>query len=223
MSKKYSVFISVLFCLFIFGFGIAQFIVSDAFLDEFQPGLHRHKVHQIAILNRLGQFVTIGRHTVFQFKDLIGVLVDLVLGGSGQANQRRIEIVEDIPVLVVDRPVGLVTDHQIKMAAGEELAMLVLHIVDAVHHGLIGGEHAVGGIVVLLFAEVRAGKIGQEIDKAAFSACPELPAVTEFLRRKEAEAKDAEYLRSRRPVWRRQGRCLNCSPSRGGMWHRDGE
>ena len=50
----------------------------------------------------------------------------------------------------------------------------------------------------------------QEIDKAAFSACPELPAVTEFMRRKEAEAKDAEYLRSRRPVWRRQGRCQYC-------------
>jgi len=50
----------------------------------------------------------------------------------------------------------------------------------------------------------------QEIDKAAFSACPELPAVTEFIRRKEAEAKDAEYLRSRRPVWRRQGRCQYC-------------
>jgi hypothetical protein len=54
----------------------------------------------------------------------------------------------------------------------------------------------------------------QEIDKAAFSACPELPAVTDFLRRKEAEAKDAEYLRSRRPVWRRQGRCQYC-----GGWH----
>ena len=50
----------------------------------------------------------------------------------------------------------------------------------------------------------------QEIDRAAFSACPELPAVTEFIRRKEAEAKDAEYLRSRRPVWRRQGRCQYC-------------
>lgn len=50
----------------------------------------------------------------------------------------------------------------------------------------------------------------QEMDKAAFSACPELPAVSEFLRRKEAEAKDAEYLRARRPVWRRQGRCQYC-------------
>lgn len=50
----------------------------------------------------------------------------------------------------------------------------------------------------------------QEIDKAAFSNCPELPAVSDFIRRKEAEAKDAEYLRSRRPVWRRQGRCQYC-------------
>ena len=58
----------------------------------------------------------------------------------------------------------------------------------------------------------------QEIDKAAFSACPELPAVTDFLRRKEAEAKDAEYLRSRRPVWRRQGRCQYCGGSfKGGL------
>ena len=50
----------------------------------------------------------------------------------------------------------------------------------------------------------------QEMDREAFSACQELPAVTEFIRRKDAEAKDAEYLRARRPVWRRQGRCQYC-------------
>ena len=61
----------------------------------------------------------------------------------------------------------LVADHQVKMAAGEELALLVLHIVDAVHHGLIGGEHAVGCIVVLLFTEIRDGQIRQKIYKAS--------------------------------------------------------
>ena len=50
----------------------------------------------------------------------------------------------------------------------------------------------------------------QEIDRAAFTGCQDLPAVNDFIRRKEAEAKDAEYLRSRRPVWRRQGRCQYC-------------
>lgn len=34
MSKKYSIFITVLFCLFIFGFGIAQFIVPDRDFSE---------------------------------------------------------------------------------------------------------------------------------------------------------------------------------------------
>lgn len=34
MSKKYSIFITVLFCLFIFGFGIAQFVVTDREFSE---------------------------------------------------------------------------------------------------------------------------------------------------------------------------------------------
>jgi len=34
MNKKYSIFISVLFCLFIFGFGIAQFVVADKEFSE---------------------------------------------------------------------------------------------------------------------------------------------------------------------------------------------
>ena len=34
MSKKYSIFITVLFCLFIFGFGIAQFVVADKEFSE---------------------------------------------------------------------------------------------------------------------------------------------------------------------------------------------
>ena len=53
------------------------------------------------------------------------------------------------------------------MSAGEELALLVSHIVDAVHHSLIGGEHAVGRIVVLLLAQICAGKVGQQVHKAS--------------------------------------------------------
>ena len=34
MNKKYSAFISILFCLFIFGFGIAQFVVADREFSE---------------------------------------------------------------------------------------------------------------------------------------------------------------------------------------------
>ena len=34
MSKKYSIFITALFCLFLFGFGIAHFLVPDRKFSE---------------------------------------------------------------------------------------------------------------------------------------------------------------------------------------------
>ena len=53
------------------------------------------------------------------------------------------------------------------MAHGEQLPVLILHGVDAVHHGLVGGEHAPGGIVVLLLAQVCDRQVGQQVHKAA--------------------------------------------------------
>ena len=77
-----------------------------------------------------------------------------MVGGGGQAHQRSVKIIENIPVFVVDGAVRLVTDYKVKVPNCEQLALVVLHRVDAVHHGLIGGEHTVGGIVVLLLAEI---------------------------------------------------------------------
>ena len=90
-----------------------------------------------------------------QLKDLICILVDLVLGGGREAHQGRVEVIKNIPVLVVDRAVGLVADHQIKVAHREQLPFSILHRVDAVHHGLVGGKDAVGRSVVLLLAQIR--------------------------------------------------------------------
>ncbi len=75
-------------------------------------------------------------------------------------------------------------------------------------HLLVIRKNAFQGCISL--SDVALPASLKELDKGAFSACPEIPSVTDFLRRKEAEAKDAEYLRSRRPVWRRQGRCQYC-------------
>ncbi len=146
---------------------IGKFIVDDALFDEFQLCFHRQKIYQIPVLDRLRQLIAIGGNAIFQFKNLIGVLVDLVLGRGGQSHQRRVKIVENVPVLVVNRAVRLVADHQIKMTAGKELALLVLYAVNDIVHGLIGGKDAVGGVVVLFLAEIGNGKIGQEIHKAA--------------------------------------------------------
>ena len=54
-----------------------------------------------------------------------------------------------------------------KMPNCEQLTLLVCHGINAVHHGLVGGEHAPGGIVVLLLAQVCDRQVGQQVHKAA--------------------------------------------------------
>ena len=65
------------------------------------------------------------------------------------------------------------------MADGEELALVVLNGVDAVHHRLIGGEDASGCVIVLLLAQIRHRQIGQQVHKAALGLGDEGVAVSE--------------------------------------------
>ena len=158
---------------------VGELVVDDALLDEFQPGLHGQEIHQIPVTDGLRQLVAVGRHAVFQLKDLVGILVDLVLGRGRQTHQRRIEIIENIAVFIVDRAVRLVADHEIEMPAGKELSLLVLRAVDDVVHGLVGRKDAVRGIVILLLTEICDGKVGQQIYKAAFGLRDKTAAVGE--------------------------------------------
>ena len=150
-----------------FPFFVRKLIIGDAFLHELYFALHREEVNQKAILDGLRQLIAIGGHTVFEVKDLVGVFVDLILGRGSQANQRCIEIMEDVAVFIVDGAVCFVADDHIKMATGEQLALCIVNGINAVHHGLIGREHAVCRKVVFVLAEVRHGKLRQEVDKAA--------------------------------------------------------
>ena len=117
----------------------------------------------------MGQLVAEGRLAVPKLEDVISVLVNVVLGGGGEAHQRGVEVGENVPVFVVNRAVGFVTDDQVEVAAGKQLALLVLHRVDAVHHGLVGGKDAPGSGVVLLLTEVGHRQAGQQVDKAPLS------------------------------------------------------
>ena len=148
---------------------LGQLVVHNALLQKFELRLHRQKVHQKPIRHRLGQLVAVGGHAALQLEYLVGVLVDLVLGGGSEAHQRRVKIGKNVPVFVVDGAVGLVADHQIEVPAGEQLARLVPHPVDAVHHGLVGGKYAVGPVVVLFLAQVGRRQVGQQVDKAPLS------------------------------------------------------
>ena len=75
---------------------------------------------------------------------------------------------EDVAVFIVDGAVCFVADDQIKMTTGEQLALCIVNGINAVHHGLIGREHAVRRKVVFVLAEIRHGKLRQEVDKASF-------------------------------------------------------
>ena len=73
---------------------------------------------------------------------------------------------------------GFVTDYQVKVSAGKELAVFILHAVNDIVHGLIGGKDAVSGIVILLFAEVGDGEIRQQIPEIALCLRDQTVAVS---------------------------------------------
>ena len=71
-----------------------------------------------------------------------------------------------------------VADHKVKVPTGKELAVFILYAVNDIVHGLIGGKYAVRCVVILLFAEVSNGEIGQQIHKAALGLGDQTVAVS---------------------------------------------
>ena len=66
-------------------------------------------------------------------------MVDLVLGRRGQADQQRVEIVEDGPVFLIHRAVRLVDDDEVEVPDAKA-ALAVEGLVNQPHHGRIGGD-----------------------------------------------------------------------------------
>ena len=129
------IFKSIFIDLLVF---LRQIIIYDALLNEFQLRFHRHEIDQIAIRDSLCQLIAISRNAIFQFKYLVGVLVDLILWCRRQADQRGVKVVENILVFIIDGPVRLIADNQIEMPAGKELSLIIFDGINTVHHGLIG-------------------------------------------------------------------------------------
>ncbi len=75
--------------------------------------------HQVPVRHRFVQAIGVGRHAVFQVEQPVGVVVDLVLRRGRQADQQRIEVLEDGAVLLVHGAVGFVDDDQVEMPDAE--------------------------------------------------------------------------------------------------------
>ena len=147
---------------------LGQIVVHDSLLDEFQLAFHRHEIHQIPVGNCLTQLVAVGGNAVLQLEDLVGVLVDLILGRGGQTHQRGVKVVKNILILVVNGAVRLVHHQEIKVTDRKEfLFVLVLDGVNAVHHGLVGGEHTAGIVVALILTKIGHGQVREHIHEGA--------------------------------------------------------
>ena len=98
---------------------IGKLVIGNAFLQKFERGFDREEVHQIAVLDRLRQIVAVGRLSAVQLKDLVCIFINFILRRRGQTDERRVEVVENILIFIVDGTMRLVADHQIKVTAGE--------------------------------------------------------------------------------------------------------
>ena len=128
---------------------VGEVVVADALALELQRHRDRLRRHQVAVGDRVLEVVGVGRHAALELEQRVGVAVDLVPRRRGQPDQQAVEILEDRPVLAVDRAVRLVDHDQVEMP-GPEAARAVLHLLDQVHHRRVGREeHPRAGVVVL--------------------------------------------------------------------------
>ena len=138
---------------------LGQVVVADALAQEL--GRHRHpdRRDEVALRDGVVEAVGVGGHAGFEVEQLVGVAVDLVLRGRGQPDEEGVEPGEDRPILLIDRSVRLVDDHQVEVA-GSEQALPAVGLLDQVHHRRIR-RHVDAPVGDLLGHQVHRGHIRQ--------------------------------------------------------------
>ena len=96
---------------------VRKLIVDNTLLNKLQLRLYRQEIHQIPVLYRLCQLITVSRHALLQLKNAVGIFIDLIFRRRSKTNKRCIKICENVFVFIVDRTMCLITDHKVKMAA----------------------------------------------------------------------------------------------------------
>ncbi len=122
---------------------------------------NRPERHQIAVAHRLVQFVGERRHALLQPEQAVRVPVHFGAWRGGHAQQQRVEILEDRPVLLVHAAVGLVDDHQVEMPHAEPADTVPPLVVDAVHHRRVGREHQPAVVLLLFLRQIDRRRVRQ--------------------------------------------------------------
>ncbi len=128
---------------------VGQVVVLDPVALKSQRHVDCSRRDEVAVIDGFLEFVVVGGNTGLEPEELKGVEIDVVLrGGGGEAEQERVEVLEDPAVLLVHGSVRLVDDDEIEVTR-TEAASAVVDLVDQAHHRRIGRyvDAAVGALV----------------------------------------------------------------------------
>ena len=129
-------------------------------------------------IDRRFVIVGIGRHTVLDLKEIIGIAVNIGFWCCCQTDHDRIEILKDRTIFFENASVALVSDDKVKVCRREQRhAVLCFCAVDRIQYGGICREHDTGISIVLVTAQITQRHIGQIVLEIVLSLLNECCSV----------------------------------------------
>lgn len=98
---------------------LGEVVILDALALKLEWHRHCPWRHEVPVLHCFVKRISIGRDTVFQVEEAVGIAIHVLLGGRRQAYQERIEVIEDRAVLLENGPVGFINDDEVEVPYAE--------------------------------------------------------------------------------------------------------
>jgi len=97
---------------------VAQVVIAQALGGDTRGRIQHPIRHQVFICDRLRKRVLVRRDAVFKLKEAVGIVVDLVARRGGQADEQRVEVIEDRAIFLIDGAMRLVDDDEVEERLG---------------------------------------------------------------------------------------------------------
>src|SRR5690606_39122257 len=127
--------------------------ILDAFSDKTQIDLLSFWQKQMSFISRFKQIVVVDRFLVTVPKKLVTVKIHFIPWRGCEPKYQAIEIIKNMPVLIVNRTMCLIYDDQIKVT-NAIYSVCCLYSVD---NRLIGRKDNPGRHIVFLLSDISTG------------------------------------------------------------------